>query len=155
MEALAAVGLASSILQFIDFGATLISESREIYQSVSGITKEFEGLQAVCDHVSRISAELAPTSVAGSSAVSRPGGHKPIKAEDDLFILARKCHKTADSLHSRLRGLSIGSSSSHSKLSSLKQALKNSLGKSGVKELSKTLDGYRNDLMLCLASVTK
>jgi len=40
MDPLNAIGLASNILSFIDFGAELVSKGLEIYKSTSGLTEE-------------------------------------------------------------------------------------------------------------------
>lgn len=150
MEALAAVGLASNILQFIDFGITLVSEAREIHHSVSGTTKEFDNLRELCEYLSRLSLGLiAPTSEDSKRQQFR------IQAEDDLAALALKCHSIATQLCQDLSNLSIGESSFPSKFSSIRQALKNTIGKDGVKDLSKRLASCREVLMLCLAAITK
>ncbi|KAK2730167.1 hypothetical protein CKAH01_09689 [Colletotrichum kahawae] len=48
MEALAAVSLAGNILQFLQFCAGLVSESRQIYDSIEGTTKDCKDLEEVC-----------------------------------------------------------------------------------------------------------
>ena len=47
MEALAAVGLAGNIVQFISFASETLSKSREIYLSASGTTEEYMDLKLI------------------------------------------------------------------------------------------------------------
>ncbi len=49
MEALAAVGLASSIVQFVDFATNIISKGYHYQKSVDGVLDENVELQAIAD----------------------------------------------------------------------------------------------------------
>ena len=49
MEALAAVGLASSIVQFVDFATKIISKGYQYQKSVDGVLDENVELQAIAD----------------------------------------------------------------------------------------------------------
>ncbi|EFX01606.1 hypothetical protein CMQ_8072 [Grosmannia clavigera kw1407] len=76
-------------------------------------------------------------------------------AEIKLVMLATRCRETAIGLQKKLRSLRLDAdapSSSHSKMTSLLLAVKLKMG-NPTDRLQKKLDGYRNDLMLCLKVV--
>ena|SRR5277367_356425 len=51
MDPLTAIGLASSIVQFVDFGTKLIGGAREIYRSTTGTTAQNATLEVVITEV--------------------------------------------------------------------------------------------------------
>ena len=59
MEALAALGLASNIIQIVDFGARLLSKSREIHHSADGSLDENNILEDVTSNLAELSFELS------------------------------------------------------------------------------------------------
>ncbi|KAK8855235.1 nacht nucleoside triphosphatase [Apiospora arundinis] len=148
MEALAAIGLASNILQFIEFGVTLVSESYEIHQSISGTTKEFDDLEHMCEYVGRLGADLEKAPPLRDNSV-----RSSIRAEDDLLQLARKCQKTTEALHSDLKTLHLDGHH-RGKGASFRRALKVSLGRSRIKTLEKDVEKCRIDLMQCLMVIS-
>jgi hypothetical protein len=54
MEALVALSLASNVLQFVQFGSHIISETREIYRSSAGASAEHLNLEAVAQDLRRL-----------------------------------------------------------------------------------------------------
>ena len=56
MGALAAVGLAGNIVQFIHFGCSLIFEGRQIYVSTSGLTEENTDLHTIAEDLDECTA---------------------------------------------------------------------------------------------------
>lgn len=55
MEAFVALGLASNIVQFVDFSWKLFAESLDIYRSAAGASSTTRTLAAIGDDVSRLS----------------------------------------------------------------------------------------------------
>jgi hypothetical protein len=58
LEALAAAGLASSIVQFIDFAAKLVSKGNKIHKSVSGVLPENEDLDNISNRLRILAYDL-------------------------------------------------------------------------------------------------
>lgn len=59
MEALAALGLAGNVIQFVDYAQKLVSGSREIYKSATGLTAENDVLDAIIRDVLDLSGKIA------------------------------------------------------------------------------------------------
>jgi hypothetical protein len=152
MEALAAVGLASNILQFLDFCNKVVSGSSEIYHSLSGTSGEYESLEQMCQFVSELSAGLIPPQ-SPQELEKLPPALRPSKMEIDLARLALRCKEASDRLLNDLSDSRLDSTS-RGRAASLWQSVKNALGRSRVRALQKTVENYRKDLMLCLQAVT-
>jgi hypothetical protein len=85
MAELAALGLASNIVQFIDFGITLFREGKELYESADGSNTKRLELETITADLHDIIQELEPTA-------------RPItKDEAALGRLAAECSKLAKS----------------------------------------------------------
>lgn len=153
MEAMAAFGLAANIVQFLNFGRILISDSRQIYHSLDGTTEEFESLEELCQYVGGLSAGLVPPE-SPDVLNALPLGLRPIQAEIDLARLALRCKEASDDLYNALMGFRLDGAS-RSKTASLRQCLKILMGKSRIRGLEKTVKSCREDLMFCLVAVTK
>lgn len=50
-ESLVAVGLAGNIVQFISFASNLVSKTKEIHQSASGVACELDDLESISIHL--------------------------------------------------------------------------------------------------------
>lgn len=55
---LSPLGLAASVAEFLDFGSSLLSDTKEIYRSASGLTSANDDLQTVAATLSRLCASL-------------------------------------------------------------------------------------------------
>jgi hypothetical protein len=58
MDPLTAIGLASSIVQFVDYTTKLIQGAKEIYISVSGTTEENKSLETITKEMEGLSSRL-------------------------------------------------------------------------------------------------
>jgi len=55
LDPLSAIGLAGNIVQFVDFSFKLVTETRSIYHSTSGVTTENVLLSAIADDIQKLS----------------------------------------------------------------------------------------------------
>ncbi|RFU32608.1 hypothetical protein B7463_g3712, partial [Scytalidium lignicola] len=60
MDPLTALGLASNILSFIDFGAKVVSSAIDIYDSPSGLTEESRSSEAIVTEMRHFASKLRP-----------------------------------------------------------------------------------------------
>ena len=129
MEALAAVGLAGNILQFLDFTHDTISKSRQIRTSISGTLKEHADLKGLTADLKDLSGRLQTSSV-------------------DLVLeqLCSRCREVADELLEALESLRV--KGKHTCFQSLRKALKVLWGKEKLRILEERLAGFRHELNL-------
>lgn len=131
MEPLSAVSLAGTVVQFIDFGCSLISESTSIYQSSSGQSQNNAELDLIATELSLLCAKVRNDCVGESQgAISR---------------LALACKAVADDLAvliSRIKG----KGGKCGKWSSFRQALKSVLKGEELKNLCDRLERLRSQL---------
>jgi hypothetical protein len=85
MDPFTAIGLTSSIVQFVDFSTKLICGAREIYYSTTGTTEENASLELVVTEMKAWSSKLQ---YYGPSAQS--------EEEKSIHSLAAECQKLSD-----------------------------------------------------------
>ena len=123
LEGLAALGFASNIVQFVEFGCRLFSQSKELYRSSCGLLDEAVELDNITQSLSRLSNNLIfehqPSShdsdielVDGVEHIPpiQPANALPIHSVDpDLVLIATDCKKVADELSEALKQLRVKS----------------------------------------------
>ena len=121
LEGLAALGLASNMVQFVEFGCRLFSQSKDLYRSSSGLLDEAVELDNITQSLSRLSDNLIvehKTSSHDSDIELGDGVEhilpiQPAKAlgidsgETDLVLIATDCKKVADELSEALSQLRV------------------------------------------------
>ncbi|KAG5802471.1 hypothetical protein H9Q74_009528 [Fusarium xylarioides] len=135
LDPVTAIGLASSIVAFVDFSAKLVKGSIEIYQASDGTLTENRSSQAVAVAMERFAARLV---------IQQPS--QPSNEEKEIVDLATKCHAVCIEILGLLGRIKPKDLSS--KTQSLWAALKNKLHEGEREELEKRLDTYRRRLEL-------
>jgi hypothetical protein len=143
LEVFTALGLASSIVQFVDYGTKLFSKSKEIYHSATGASSENFDLQVVSLTLQDLSNDLANTSYLALGPWSRD--------EKALAALAHECNKAASELVSLLKTLQ--NRKGNTKFKSFRQALLVMWKENRVAEMSKKMNRFRDQVALCLTKV--
>lgn len=131
MEALAAVGLAGNILQFLNFTGDAISKSRQIHDSVNGTLKEHEDLETVTTDLKDLSVRLQASSGPVDSVLEQ---------------LCTRCREIADELLKALESFCV--KGKYTRSQSLRKALKVLWGKEKLKVLEERLAIFRQELIL-------
>jgi hypothetical protein len=91
MEALAAIGLAGSIVQYVDFTSSLISKTCHIYRSTSSPTHELSDFKSIAKHLHEYTATFGRT--AGE--------------QEGIALLSSRCNKVARELLGVITDLDI------------------------------------------------
>lgn len=141
LDPVTAIGLASSIVAFVDFSAKLVKGSIEIYQASDGTLTENRNSQAVAGAMERFAARLV---IQQSSQL--------FGDEKELVDLAKNCHIVCMELLGLLGRIKPKDLSS--KRQSLWAALKNRFHEGERKELENRLDTYRRQLELHMSFKT-
>ncbi|KAH7360260.1 hypothetical protein BKA65DRAFT_492710 [Rhexocercosporidium sp. MPI-PUGE-AT-0058] len=127
MEALAALGLAAAVVQFVDFGSRLVSKGQQLYHS-----------GALLDNV-----EIEDTATRLQALV------EPLQAsqgEDPIVVICKACVSVSQELVNFLGRLKMPTGNSHERWKSFRQALKSVSSKEKVKEIKLRLDSLRGEL---------
>jgi len=147
LDPFSALGLASNIVQFVDFSSILISDSRELYRSVSGITIENGEVKEATEELQRLCDRLAGLRMTSSTTNALS------KEEECLRKLAISCRETSHALLSVLRD--ITAQEPRKKWQTFRVALKSVLKKDQIQELEKKLDSHRSQLALQLMAMSR
>ena len=146
METLAALGLASSVIQFIDFGQKLVAKSVEIHGSASGALSaniELENLavdlHALCYNLSNSRDSLTAS--------------RPSTEELGLLSLATGCRELATEFTALLQRLKV--QNQQSKWASVRQALESAWNENAIKNYVRRLENYRSQIMARLLELLR
>lgn len=137
MDPLTAIGLASSIVQFVDFATKLIHGAKEIYVSATGSTEENDSLENVVSEMQRLAQKF-----------HHPQTARQTEDERALSRLAAECKILSDQILGLLT--SIRPKHVKSKREAVWAALKNKWNERDKQELEKRLKNCRSQLELQL-----
>ncbi|RYP45338.1 hypothetical protein DL768_008302 [Monosporascus sp. mg162] len=133
-EAVAALGLAASVLQFLDCGSRFVSQAWRIYKTGADGMEDVPNLQLMVQQLQEALADLQKNHTAGDS----PG----------LAQLSEGCSRVARRLLESIDCLSIPQKGK--KRHALKTAFMMAWKRDEIKALQQELDGFRNQLSLQL-----
>lgn len=102
MDGLSALGLAASVAQFIEFGCTLVSKSKEIYESGHGASKQHVESAAAAERLVELSEGIKAT-----LEVERAAGIQPSAQQQSLEAICDGCISVAWELLARLDKLRV------------------------------------------------
>ncbi|KAJ5015458.1 hypothetical protein K4K57_013124 [Colletotrichum sp. SAR 10_99] len=141
MDPVSAIGLASAVLSFIDFGTKIISGTQQIYDATSGAKQDNLTLEVVVRDLNELSTKL-----------SGPDPENRTESDKDLCELAAECKRLAEDLKQLLDR--IKPKVKGSKWHSFVSALKNERFAGEKEELRVRLEGCRGQLHFKLNYVT-
>jgi hypothetical protein len=144
LDPFSALGLASNIVQFIDFGSKLLSTGRELRNSADGVLEANIELEVITKDLVSIDEQLM-----------RSSGLLTLRTEGEraLQTLAASCRKDAERLLSILDKFKVSSPSS--KWKSLGKGIRILWKKDEVDELLARLDRARSQLNTHLLAILK
>lgn len=135
MDPLTALGIASNIIQFIEFTARFISNATEIYHSSSGTTGELQDVSLSTNDLQSLIIRLGT-----------PALPKSAPADDEtLAALANNCRKTCAELQDLVQ--QVKSKVPSSKIESLRATCRALGKKAKLEAIEKKLEGYRSQIL--------
>ncbi|KAI1377992.1 hypothetical protein F4677DRAFT_414128 [Hypoxylon crocopeplum] len=143
MEAIAAIGLASNVLQFIDVGYKVLSTSKELYGAGNEASRSNKDIEFISQEMKRSSRSLR-------KGISTP---QPSDDEKSLLRLAAECERWSSDMIALLDRLKNKSTGSRSK--ALKAAWRNYKLRDERTRLEKGLDSCRKQLDLQLHIISR
>jgi len=142
MEALAVVGLAGNIVQFVDFSCKLFSRATTIYQSTTGASQNVQDVDTITGALRQWCDKISPPSGTSSQ-------QNVLQAHSSLLELAQKCKGAATDLLSATEALKAKGPSS--KWKSFKVALAAAWSEEKINRMSERLDAFRRQMALEIA----
>ncbi|KAJ4422113.1 hypothetical protein N0V82_003196 [Gnomoniopsis sp. IMI 355080] len=143
MDPFSSLSIATSVLQFLDFTAKLLSSSNEIFRSAHGSSSKALALESSCSAMKALSAKL------GSSTSAPAGGELGAKMRN----LANDCKSDCDALVVILQKLKVECQKNR-RWESLKAAIKTVWGASEIRELERRIDKSRRLVAVYVQSLT-
>ena len=137
LDPISAIGLASAIVAFVDFGYKVVKGTAEIYSGVDGALAENMARETVVKQMMSLSTRLRSPDSSGMVGQDRA-----------LCVLASECHKISGDLLRLLE--SLRPAKPNSKSHSLRASLKAKVKDSERRDLEKRLDSCRAQLALHL-----
>lgn len=135
MEPLAALGLASNVLQFVDFSSNLVRDAAKVYHSTSGLPAELEDVVIITDSLDSYMGRLSPPALSPSA----PADNKA------LIALVSSCQETCRDLKQLVEN--IKGKDPGSRRDSFRVAWRSLRSKGRLEELEKRLDRYRSQIL--------
>lgn len=142
MDPFAAIGLASNIISFVDYGTKIVNGAREIYDSASGMTEESQALDSIASKMKGLSSKLLPST-----------GSPRSEDEEALCRIAAECNIISDKILEHLS--KIKPKDSRSRRDVFFAAAKNKFREKERLELEKRLASCRSQLDLQLNVLTR
>lgn len=130
LDPLTALSLAAAVIQFVDWGSRLLSQSQEIYHSASGATEENVTTKQITSDIAALSKQLKDKEAEAPWSLTA----------DDIALreLADSCQREAEKLRVVLNGLEVGKEAT--KWESFRKALKNARRRGKVTEIESRLN---------------
>lgn len=151
VDPLTALGLASNILQLIDFGGQVLSKGRELHRSASGHLVEHQELDVAIQRLKllRLNVDDSVRPLA-----SRKAQHFILTpAEIGLQAISEECQNIAEEFELALQGF-VGRPN-QGQWKSFRQAFKAVWNKDGLERMKQRLSYQREQLMLHLLVVLR
>lgn len=147
LEAVAAVSLASAVVQFVHFTTKVASKSREYHTIADGAIKEHIQLGDYADSFARLGERLE------NSKASLPGRKDLSVEERALLDVAQRCQSICRGITDTLSGLV--KSGNNRKFASFRQALKAVWSEDKIESNLQKLRDAKQDLVVNLLVVAK
>lgn len=148
LEPFSAIGLAGNICQFLDFGGKILSQGREIYQSVDGSAPRNVELIVVYSDLSSLASRLGQPTNQATSVPANTG-------DEQLRLIAQSCYALAKELLSALEKLKVDPNQSHRRWKSVRQAIKSVWKEDQIQDTERRLGTFRQQLLLRLLSILR
>jgi hypothetical protein len=144
LDPLTVLSVASSVIQFVDYGTRLVSKAKEIHKSSHGVLRENFETESVTIRLQRLSEAF-------SSAIDVPGDDEPevLRAQRvRLGEICQECAELSKILVSKLVKLKVPKGTDHRRWKSFRQALKSVWSKAAIDSMASRLRELRQELDL-------
>ena len=145
LEPLAALSLATAIVQFVDFASKILIGSRELYRSTEGTTSDNSWTLAQTSNLRALTAKLQ-----ASGQSTRLSGDEVL-----LIRLATECEVMSRELLSILDDLKVKAGTRHRGWESMRQAVRSALKSGEIEEKWQRLEEMHKQINTCLLGMIR
>lgn len=138
MEPLSALSVAAAVAQFIHFGCSIVSKTKEIHFSTQGTSIRFTELEVATKRILVLNDQLE------ASRQLNTGGL--VEDSPVLEEIHTDCVTIAQNLLDRLNKLKINGDHKNRRWKSFRQALKSVCSKGEIDEMARKLQGHQKEL---------
>lgn len=140
MDGLSALSVAASVTQFIEFGCSLVSKSKEIYRSANGASLQQVEAESAIKRLLELSGRIKASSRLETQI-------PPIVWEDQaLQAICDGCILVSNELLQKLEKLKVQDGQKFRRYKSFRQALKSVWSKGAVDDIVIRLDAFRKEM---------
>jgi hypothetical protein len=149
LDPMTALSVATSVFQFVDFSAKLISKGRELYKSAEGVLSDHAEQAAISSRLADLTRGLSVSiDICAGAATKRLS-----PAEKALQEVTVECLECAEDFTLAIDGLRV--TGNHRKWKSFRQALKSVWKKEGIEVRLVKLDRLQQLIIVHLLVVVK
>ncbi|PMD58378.1 uncharacterized protein K444DRAFT_563688, partial [Hyaloscypha bicolor E] len=143
MDPLSALSVAAAVIQFVDYGAGIVSKGTQLYKSVDGALGENIELETASIRLQQLS-----SGVQGSLSQARRDSTQgsPTQVDQDLETICKECVTVSKELVDKLETLKVPGDHRYKKWKSFRQALKSVWSKEKIEAIAKRLYSLRAEL---------
>lgn len=146
MDPFSALGLASNIIQLVDFGSRLVSKGQELYQSADGSSKVNSDLEAITSDLNSVCTSLLrPERYVNKNTASDP--------ELALLSLCTSCTELGSELLGLLQALKV--KGRKTRYNTARQALRSICKESKILAYEKRLGQFRSQIAIHVTSMLR
>jgi NACalpha-BTF3-like transcription factor len=147
LDPVSALGVAGTVIQFVDFSSRLLSKGKEYYKSGDGALVQHKDITQAAASVGQLSNRL-------SVSLSRLEGLKSHTFEESaLKAIVEECKVKAQELVTTLQQLQVHGK--HKVWKSLRQALKSEWKKEKIQQMHQRLTVLRESMVIHLLVIVK
>jgi len=154
MDPLSALGLAASVVQFVQLAASLLNGTRKLYNSSSGVSEDSERLEFIHEALRELCLRLEPGSKRMADGVRFVASGLP-KDAPSLTDLASRCNRDCKQLLDVVESMKTKSRSGPRIWNSFRAALTEILKANEIEGLQKRIENYQRLMVLHLCSVSR
>ena len=144
MDAISALGVAGTVVQFVQFATALVNNVREIHRSASGASLATQELEAIHSTLSQFSKDLRD---------SPPGG--PSRYGKELEVLVERCKDDCDQLLKLADQLKVESGEKKRWWKSFQKAMLELWTQKDVEDLRQRISDSQASMVLVLCACSR
>lgn len=154
MDPLSALGIAASVIQFVQFSSNILNEAVKIYQSSDGVSSQSQHLSDVYTRLSQLAKSLKTEAFTDARTLGVPDAVR--RCSSAIVELGKDCQADCDKLLGIVSQLQNTSDRTNRRWwKSFSIALREHLKSEEISQLQKRIENYENTIMMHLCTLSR